>query len=608
MAKRIDPRLIDRLAAEYEPKMVEAFLASINQIKDRVKVGQVEDALRRGDVEDAIRLIGFDPLDFRPLSREIATTYEAGGFATAKAIEKAAPKASQLIIRFDARHVRAENWIAERSAKLITGNIVEDQISMLRSVMYNGLSSGSNPRTVALDIVGRVNKRTGNREGGILGLTERQVEWQNNYLKEITSDNPGELRKALQRELRDKRFDRVIVKAIKDGKPINAAMREKMVRSYRNKSLFYRGETIARTETLDALNAANHEAYQQAVDNGSIAEQDVKRFAHTARDERVRHDHRLIPGMNSEGVGLNESFRTPDGPYMTAPFGIQCLPAHTLVSPGDWTTLTRRVFDGEMITINTTTGNKLSCTPNHPILTLSGWVFAKDIKPGHKVVNCAGGERGTVLTYENGKNVPTAIDKIFEAASVSFNASVFEVEISPHDFHGDGSDTEVTIVNPDSGLRDVRGIPEHFSEGGFEMGTGVDKPFSPLSHCRELFDSFNGILSRRMGGSYLIFSLLWRHLGPFDRFRFTAGACRNFIFGEKSVDSTARDTESLRELVDRLAPSVSVDDVAGIDREPFCGHVYNLETRSGAYVAENILTHNCRCWVETRIDFLAGVS
>jgi len=323
MAKRIDPQLLNRLADEFEPNMQDAFLASVNQVTSRVKITEVEAAIRRGDIEEAVRLIGFDPLDLRPLTREMEGVYEGGGIRTAQAVEKAAPRGAQVIIRFDVRNLRAEQWIAQRSSLLVT-DIVNDQREMIRAALRDGLSRGLNPKTVALDLVGRINPKTGNRVGGLIGLTQRQEQWQRNYLNELLSDDPALLRNALTRDLRDRRFDRAVAKAIREGKPIPAATRRKMLAAYRNKSLRYRAETIARNETLAALNEANREAYRQAVESGAIKEDAIKRYAHTAGDERVRDDHVLIPGMNADGVGLNQPFQTPEGAFMTAPFGIQC--------------------------------------------------------------------------------------------------------------------------------------------------------------------------------------------------------------------------------------------------------------------------------------------
>lgn len=62
----------------------------------------------------------------------------------------------------------------------------------------------------------------------------------------------------------------------------------------------------------------------------------------------------------------------------------------------------------------------------------------------------------------------------------------------------------------------------------------------------------------------------------------------NGIAGTESVPSR----ESLR----RFAGKVALDQIAGITRLPrFAGHVYNLQTTDGWYVANGIITHNCMC-------------
>ena len=51
---------------------------------------------------------------------------------------------------------------------------------------------------------------------------------------------------------------------------------------------------------------------------------DQRRFWRTAGDERVRHSHAMVPGMNPQGVGLTEPFKTPFGPTMTPPLEPGC--------------------------------------------------------------------------------------------------------------------------------------------------------------------------------------------------------------------------------------------------------------------------------------------
>jgi hypothetical protein len=44
-----------------------------------------------------------------------------------------------------------------------------------------------------------------------------------------------------------------------------------------------------------------------------------------------------------------------------------------------------------------------------------------------------------------------------------------------------------------------------------------------------------------------------------------------------------------------FAGNISFDRVLKVSRRGFSGHVYNLETKTGWYIADGILTHNCRC-------------
>ena len=53
--------------------------------------------------------------------------------------------------------------------------------------------------------------------------------------------------------------------------------------------------------------------------------------------------------------------------------------------------------------------------------------------------------------------------------------------------------------------------------------------------------------------------------------------------------------EFARDLVRGCAIPVCLDDVVSVRREFLDGHVYNLETEGNWYVANGIITHNCRC-------------
>ena len=316
-------RLVRLLAKKLEPSVRASFDESIEDILADINIKNLTEALRSGNVEEALRVIGLDATQFRPLDRAISHTYEAGGLEFSKDLRSMAPRETRVLIRFDIRNTRAEEWLRGHSSELVS-DILDDQRVMLRKALRTSMEAGRNPRSAALDIVGRLNRVTGKRVGGHIGLTSRLEEASRGYNASLRAGDAKSLRRALSLDLRDRRFDRTVLKAIREGKKIPAGTIETMTRAYRNRALKHRGNAIARTEMLEALQEAKLENYRQAVERGAVREQDVTRFWRTAADERVRDDHKLIASMNPNGVGLEELFQTPDGAVMRSPHGPNC--------------------------------------------------------------------------------------------------------------------------------------------------------------------------------------------------------------------------------------------------------------------------------------------
>jgi hypothetical protein len=318
MPRNSDP--IDDLIAKFEPRLREAFLKAISDITNRIAVANIERLLKAGDINGAVEAVGLNPLDFRDLSGGITEAFNEGGRAFEDAIPaRRSPFTSSILqFQFDVRNPVAEAWTRDHSAQLVTG-IIDDQKAAIRDFLTTGLMQGRNPTATARDLVGRTNRTTGKREGGIIGLTAGQQQWQERYGAELAANTPEGLRNALTRGLRNKRYDSVIRKAIETGKPIPADMQRAMVAAYRNRSLKYRADVISRNETMRALGASQTETYRQAIASGNVLVEAITRFWQTAGDERVRHAHRLIPGMNKQGRGWEEPFDTPTGPSLHAP-------------------------------------------------------------------------------------------------------------------------------------------------------------------------------------------------------------------------------------------------------------------------------------------------
>lgn len=333
MASRAElERLYQELLDRHGQAIASAFIDAIDDLRTAAEVQRVVDAIAAGNVQGALEALHLDPAAYGPLEDAIARTYGEGGQSALQALPKRAPDGTALVIRFHARNRRAEDWLRTHSSELVT-HIIEEQRTAVRQTLTAGMEAGRNPRSVALDIVGRVNRLTGKREGGILGLTPSQETFVRSARAELASGDPEALRHYLTRNRRDKRFDRTVAKAIREEKPVPAEIARKAVDAYTRRLEALRGEMIGRTEALSALNAAQYEALRQAVENGSLQANQIRRVWQSAGDARVRHTHRALDG---DTAGLHEPFRSPSGALIRFPGDPQA-PAAERIGCRCWT-------------------------------------------------------------------------------------------------------------------------------------------------------------------------------------------------------------------------------------------------------------------------------
>jgi hypothetical protein len=299
------PKAVRDALAKLEPQVQRAFLEAIGDITRVIDLQSVVRALEAGDIEAAVKAMRFEASLFGAVDRSLEEAYRAGGIAAIGSLPVIRDPfdGGRIALGFDGRHPRAERWARDMSSRLIV-EIVEDQRNMARDVIRQGLEAGRGPRATALDIVGRVNKTTKRREGGLIGLTSNQAQWVKNAEDQLRA---GDYSGYLGRDLRNKQFDNLVAKAARDGRPLTGAEIEKVSGAYRSNILRYRGETIARTETITAYRAGNREGFQQLVDTGAVRDDQIVRVWGATGDKRTRDSHGF---MNGDRVrGLKEPWR-----------------------------------------------------------------------------------------------------------------------------------------------------------------------------------------------------------------------------------------------------------------------------------------------------------
>lgn len=223
-----------------------------------------------------------------PLSSAWADAVTQGGYSAAEDARNLA-----VTIDYDPVNERAVERIRLNRARLVR-EMTADQRQALAQVIQHGFEQGLNPRVIARDLHSSI------------GLTARQEQAVANFRRLLATGS----REALTRELRDRRFDGTIRRAIGHGRILNPDQIDRMVQRYRERFIRFRAETIARTESLSAANEGAHIAIVNGVEDGRLIEGDVIRTWITASDERRRSSHRAMHGQRR---GLRAPFLSGAG-------------------------------------------------------------------------------------------------------------------------------------------------------------------------------------------------------------------------------------------------------------------------------------------------------
>lgn len=302
-----DGTRLDDLLKRFEPELRGAFLDMVARVRAELPPDAIARMIAEGRFEEADAAFERAAQGFADhtasifgLSAESAASFIASGLDVA--------------FRYDQFSLRAVDKVAQRGADMVQA-ITEEQRAVLRATVQEGIARGMNPRETAREVRGNV------------GLTEYQRDVVDNYRSLLENAGRAPDAGAVERELRDARSDRSVQKAIDANRPMPQEQIDRMVDRYRQNWVDFRAETIARTETLRALNEGNYEAVQQAVEGADVPQDAVSRQWSTAGDERVREAHQT---MDQQVVGFDEPFTDGDGNELMYPGDPEAPPETTI--------------------------------------------------------------------------------------------------------------------------------------------------------------------------------------------------------------------------------------------------------------------------------------
>ena len=147
----------------------------------------------------------------------------------------------------------------------------------------------------------------------VIGLTPWQQAAVDNY-QALLQQNSAD---ALNRMLRDKRYDNTVEDAVGNDTPLTDDQISMMTDRYRSGMLNYRANTIARTESLTAMSTARHQAMGQVADQLGYDPDTIARTWNATHDKRTRETHCAMDGETV--VGMNKLFKSPSGARLRYP-------------------------------------------------------------------------------------------------------------------------------------------------------------------------------------------------------------------------------------------------------------------------------------------------
>lgn len=294
---------LNQIQKKQEREIYNAFVSAIGEVKDQAVISELANLINVGDIDGVIDLLQLSPATYEKLEESIRATYAIGGATGASQLGRIPTPKGTLVLRFNTRAPAAEKWLSDLSSTRIV-EISNETRNVARSLLTQGITDGRGPRSVALDLIGRIDPITQKRVGGAVGLTDAQSGWAINARKELEELNPN----YLTRQLRDKRLDGAFKKAIESGTPMPASQIDAAVSRLQARTLRYRGENIARTESLSALSEGQNASIQQALDVAELDEEFTTKKWQSSGKVEERAEHVATEAAYPNGIPFSESF------------------------------------------------------------------------------------------------------------------------------------------------------------------------------------------------------------------------------------------------------------------------------------------------------------
>lgn len=281
-----------------------------------IDAAALAEAIEERDIARAVALMSITAAALGPFSEAIRNAVATGGNGVMGAMPRMEDPRTRSRVRpiMDTRTARIERYIAGRERHFIQ-QVSRDVQEAAQLIITGSMHNDRGVTSLAVDLVGRTNRETGLREGGLIKLTSEMSAYVENAREELETVRGMSAYK--NRKLRDRRYDGAVNRAIRDGTPLSTAKISEIARAYARRQALYRGAMIARTEALTAYRSGRHEAIKQLTENGLAKPEEIIRTWVTSGTDRTRDQHAAMDGEEVEGI--DTPWTMPDGSQMMFP-------------------------------------------------------------------------------------------------------------------------------------------------------------------------------------------------------------------------------------------------------------------------------------------------
>lgn len=358
-----------------------------------------------------------------------------------------------------------------------------------------------------------------------------------------------------------------------------------------------RAEMIARTEIMAANAQGALESFEAAKEAGVNIKKEWLADAQACEICQQNQD--------AGPIDIDEEFPSGD---MAPPLHPNCFLAGTPISAFGVSKCYKRWFEGEIIVIGISGNHEISVTPNHPILTRKGWIPASIIELSDDLAQCLhAGELASC--YPNTNYVEAMIEDVPRSLSMAMGVTTKRMKVSSEDFHGDGGDgainKKVDIVwaasdLPLDGAESSEATKESDLLGFTHLGGPLLASRSSLAQfVKGNFSSSYGIMGRLR--SFL------SHFRRCSRCLHFSGLAMSSYFKTKASktgpNATAMNADASCNIDAALSRNISFVKIEYLRRRKFSGHVYNLQTVDGWYIAGGLIASNCECVLVPVVEY-----